>query len=317
MTKVSIIVPNYNHAKYLERRLYSIFYQTYNHFEVILLDDASSDDSLDILKKYAHHDKVSHFIVNQKNSGSPFKQWKKGIELAKGELIWIAETDDWAELNFLETLVPKFEENIGIVYAASNIIDFNNYINFETLNDHSSANGRWASDFCANGVAEIKEHLQFEPKIINASAVLFDKKYLKNIDWLEEYRFGGDWRVWIEILKHSDLKYCVQKLNNWYINAGGTTFSQYQLKDDFQRMKEIFKIIKSTHEAIGSNNTYHPVRHKWVMKWYLNKALFFYKKINYYFPPAPIKFLFFFYPSLLLYILKNAKKIAKKLLYES
>ena len=74
---VSIILPNYNHAPYLQERLDSIFGQTHQNFEVIILDDASTDESLSILKPYQAHPKVSHFVLNKKNSGSPFKQWKK------------------------------------------------------------------------------------------------------------------------------------------------------------------------------------------------------------------------------------------------
>lgn len=100
---VSIILPNYNHAIYLQERLDSIFNQTYQNFEVIILDDCSTDDSLQILKPYKNHPKVSHFIVNTQNTGSPFKQWQKGLKLSKGGFVWIAESDDFCDLNFLET----------------------------------------------------------------------------------------------------------------------------------------------------------------------------------------------------------------------
>ena len=101
---VSIIVPNYNHATYLRERLDSIFSQTFQDFEVILLDDSSSDLSQMVLEEYAKHPKVSHFIINEKNSGSPFKQWKKGINLSQGEYIWIAESDDYCKPDFLEKI---------------------------------------------------------------------------------------------------------------------------------------------------------------------------------------------------------------------
>ena len=104
---ISIILPNYNHAIYLIDRLDSIFNQTYQNFEVIILDDASTDDSLAILNMYRNHPKVSNFIRNEKNTGSPFKQWAKGLRLAKGDLIWIAESDDDCDLNFLESQVKR------------------------------------------------------------------------------------------------------------------------------------------------------------------------------------------------------------------
>lgn len=97
---VSIIVPNYNHSKYLNQRLDSILNQTYQDFEVILLDDVSSDNSVEILQAYSKHPKVSHLIVNEQNSGNTFKQWQKGIALAKGTFVWIAESDDFCEPHF-------------------------------------------------------------------------------------------------------------------------------------------------------------------------------------------------------------------------
>lgn len=102
-TLVSIILPNYNHASYLPQRLDSIFNQTYQNFEVIILDDCSTDNSLEVLESYRNHPKVSHFIVNDSNSKAPFKQWHRGLGLARGHYIWIAESDDFCETNFLES----------------------------------------------------------------------------------------------------------------------------------------------------------------------------------------------------------------------
>ena len=115
MPKVSVIIPNYNHASYLKERLDSVFNQTFQDFEVIILDDASTDTSLKILTPFVSHPKVSHFVCNQNNSGSPFKQWKKGLELATGEYIWIAESDDSCTLDFLEKQLESLINNIASV----------------------------------------------------------------------------------------------------------------------------------------------------------------------------------------------------------
>ena len=64
---ISVIVPNFNHVKYLTQRLNSIFNQTYSNFEVILLDDCSTDNSREILSKYARNKKVSHCVFNENN----------------------------------------------------------------------------------------------------------------------------------------------------------------------------------------------------------------------------------------------------------
>ena len=77
-------MPNYNHAPYIKERMESILAQDYPDFEVILLDDASTDESLSVLKSYENHPKVVRLIANETNSGNTFLQWKRGLEMAKG-----------------------------------------------------------------------------------------------------------------------------------------------------------------------------------------------------------------------------------------
>ena len=89
MPKVSVIIPNYNHAQFLEQRIQSVLDQTYQDFEIIYLDDASTDNSNEVFAKFANNSRI-RAIYNQTNSGSPFKQWNKGIRLAQGEYVWIA-----------------------------------------------------------------------------------------------------------------------------------------------------------------------------------------------------------------------------------
>lgn len=106
---VSIIIPNFNHSRFLRERLESVFNQTFEDFEVILLDDASTDSSVEILEEYAKDPRVSHLVVNKENSGSPFRQWQRGIELSQGKYIWIAESDDSCDPDFLLTCVAMMK----------------------------------------------------------------------------------------------------------------------------------------------------------------------------------------------------------------
>ena len=114
---VSVIVPNYNHARFLDERMESILGQTYQNFEVIILDDVSTDNSREVIEKYRNDPRVSQIVYNDENSGSPFKQWNKGFRLAEGELVWIAESDDSCERMMLERLVHCFEEYPDLSYA--------------------------------------------------------------------------------------------------------------------------------------------------------------------------------------------------------
>jgi glycosyltransferase involved in cell wall biosynthesis len=116
MPKVSVIVPNYNHAPFLRQRIDTVLTQTFQDFELILLDDCSIDDSRFILSSYVSDTRVLEF--NATNSGSTFKQWNKGVRLAHGQYIWIAESDDYADPHFLESFVAVLESKPEVVFAS-------------------------------------------------------------------------------------------------------------------------------------------------------------------------------------------------------
>ena len=77
MPLVSVVIPNYNHAPYLRRRVRSVLDQTFGDFEVLILDDASTDESLRVLDEFAADPRV-RIVANETNSGSTFVQWRRG-----------------------------------------------------------------------------------------------------------------------------------------------------------------------------------------------------------------------------------------------
>ncbi len=226
MPLVSIIVPNYNHAKFLKKRLDSIFQQIYRDFEVILLDDASTDNSVEVLTDYANHSKVTHFIVNEKNSESPFKQWKKGIDLARGEYIWIAESDDWADKYFLDKAVHHFDkkEDINLVYGKSVIINGKgNIISIYNYKSIDMPSERWEAYFVNEGQDEIKEYLYRRNTIPNASAVLMKRApVLKEVNKITTFRMMGDWILWIKTLISGKVIYDPEMVNYFRVTDQST-----------------------------------------------------------------------------------------------
>lgn len=209
---VSVILPNYNHARYLTQRIDSILNQTYQDFELIILDDCSTDNSREVLLKYKDHPKVSHLIFNEQNSGSTFKQWDKGIKLAKGKYIWIAESDDWAEPDFLQIMIERINnrDNVGLAYCRSNYVDTLGNLLWENqiqLDGSASFNGR----------AFIKQHLVVDCTIDNVSSVLFRNSlyvssYIKQVSSL---KLCGDWMFYVLICNNSDVIYVQKALNNF------------------------------------------------------------------------------------------------------
>lgn len=193
MPTVSVIVPNYNHAPYLKQRIDSILGQTYQDFELILLDDNSSDGSRDIMESYRSNPHVSHIVYNEANSGSAFRQWDKGIALAKGEWIWVAESDDYAEPTFLERLMTEVDKvpDCVLAYTATWWVDQQGTKLWETpqsdkVNIYSGANF-------------IRQKLATNNSIANVSECIFrrDKFWPSETCRYEHMRLCGDWFFYV------------------------------------------------------------------------------------------------------------------------
>ena len=124
---VSVIIPNYCHSKYLDERINSVLSQSYQNFEIIILDDCSPDGgaSRRVIEKYRSNPHVSHILYNDENSGSTFVQWNKGFSLAKGDYIWIAESDDSCDDRLLEALVALLDKSASISVAFCKSVAFN------------------------------------------------------------------------------------------------------------------------------------------------------------------------------------------------
>ena len=90
--------------------------------ELIILDDASTDNSKEIIERYRRQERVTHIIYNEVNSGSAFRQWRTGISLAKGDWVWIAESDDYCSSAFLETLLTGMEGQPGWCWHLPSLI---------------------------------------------------------------------------------------------------------------------------------------------------------------------------------------------------
>jgi glycosyltransferase involved in cell wall biosynthesis len=224
---VSVIVPNYNHALYLKQRIDSVLNQSYQNFELIILDDYSTDDSIDIIKSYETHPKISQIVFNQKNSGSTFKQWAKGVNLAQGEYVWIAESDDFAESNFLQECINVLEKHpdVALVYTDSNIIAEHKIIGtFKEKNQVYYPETDWQKNHLATGLNELENHLIQNCSIYNVSAVVFRKTELeKTTSTITQFKYAGDWVCYMLIALNNNIYYIAQALNNYRTHLNNAT----------------------------------------------------------------------------------------------
>ncbi|QJX47553.1 glycosyltransferase [Hymenobacter taeanensis] len=214
---MTVIIPNFNHANYLVQRIESVLQQTERDIEVLLLDDCSTDNSRDIIARYAAQDTRIQVVLNEHNSGSTFKQWIKGIGLAKGEYIWIAESDDYAEPNLLEVLLSKMESDSSVClsYSSSWEVDEQNkvlcgpYAFYESLGLEF-----WQQDFILDGTEVIERFMSYRNVVPNASAVLLRRSCIDAVGMPNSDRkLVGDWQYWIRIMQQGNVAYHAAPLN--------------------------------------------------------------------------------------------------------
>jgi glycosyltransferase involved in cell wall biosynthesis len=267
---VSVIVPNYRHAHYLRQRIDSILAQTFEDYEILLLDDCSPDNSREVLESYRGHPRVSQIVYNQENSGSAFKQWNKGVGLAKGKYIWMAESDDWASPELLGTLVPMLMANpkAGVAYCQSMVTDEHGQVGTDavvwTQNLHPT---RWYSDYVADGKEEVANYLLWQNTIPNASAVVFAKEiFLQAGRAPEQLKMCGDWWLWAHMLESAQVAYSAQRLNFFRTHAG-TTRNLHNFELSRQRLAEEFAVynyIASTIDQPSLVKRKHQLVYQWV-----------------------------------------------------
>lgn len=113
MVKISIVVPVYNASAYIGKCIDSILAQTYTDFELLLINDGSSDNSLDVLEGYAKKDKRI-VVINQKNMGVAATR-NKGIKISRGEYITFIDNDDYIDSDYLEKFLDNTKDSPDVV----------------------------------------------------------------------------------------------------------------------------------------------------------------------------------------------------------
>lgn len=257
MPKVSIIVPNYNHADFLNRRLTSIYNQTYKNIEVILLDDNSSDKSRLILDQFADdYPEITRKIYNAINSGSPFHQWAKGIKAATGELIWIAESDDFCDERFLDVLVRCFDdESVLLAYSKCVFVDRDESViqnEFQNYVSDLDFAVKWNASYTETAHNEVITALGIKNTIPNASGVLFRRPdnmpLLEDELWLS-MRAVGDWIFYLHILRGGKIAYSTETTNFFRRYMGSAAQTVYGMKEFYCELGMVARAVQSLYNT--------------------------------------------------------------------
>ena len=205
-------MPNYNHAPFLKERMESILAQDYPEYEVIMLDDASTDESRAVLESYISHPRVKTLLVNERNSGNTFLQWQRGLQEATGEYVWIAESDDVAAPSLLSTLVEALEQKHATVAFCHS-----QWIEADGTPIARSRDPQWDADFSMVGDTFVRRYMLGYSSICNASAVVFRREAAETVDMQQVAQFtaSGDRLFWIQMAMQGRVAYVAQSLNKF------------------------------------------------------------------------------------------------------
>ena len=265
---VSVIVASYNHAEYLEQRMDSLINQTYNDIEILVIDDCSTDNSVEVLRKYEFHPKVK-LITRDKNGG-----WvavsNQGVEMSSGEFVIFANCDDACEPRMIELLVEAMMTypTAGISYCKSLMIDEDGKLLGDDFDCREKAFRMRCSNNTIISKKEISRFLLHSCVIPNLSAALFRKECYMSVGGLTSgYRVCSDWDLFFRVVERYDVFYVSEPLNQFrqhkttirsrtkeqilYEEIIGLLLDQIASQDltHFERLKYRFRVqyIWSTH----------------------------------------------------------------------
>lgn len=238
---VSVLISVYNEEKWIKKSLNSILNQTYKRLEIIIINDGSTDNTLNILKKIKKKDKRIK-IFNQKNKGLT-KSLNIGIKYCKGKYIARMDADEISFKNRIKKQVLFLEKNKDYALVGGWRIDINKNQKKKIklpINDK-----------------EIKEWL-IRACVISHGSVMIRSKKLKKYKYDENFRTSQDYDLWIRMAKKEKFYNLPEYLNKYYIRNNGITKSKKRIEGFKTKLRIHRKALK---------NIPHPFYRKiWIIK---------------------------------------------------
>lgn len=241
--KLSIVFTSYNHKEYLKQALDSLVGQTFQDFELIIIDDCSTDGSQEVLKAYEGNEKVRLYL-QEKNSGSYVKASNLGASYARGEFMLFAQCDDFAEPTQIETLMKAFDSSsaVGVSFCRSSLVDERGKV----IGNDYDIRERSFKNLCVRDTVilaqQMRDFLLKSCVIPNLSAAIFRKKYFDELGGLsEKYIVASDWCFWLEMAEKCNFYYTAAALNNFRQHET-TIRSKVKIK---RQILEIYDILFS------------------------------------------------------------------------
>lgn len=256
--RVTVILPCYNHAQFLQERINSVVNQTYPPSEIIFLDDASTDGGAEIAEELLKNCGIPYkIILNAENSGNVFKQWFRGLDESQHELVWIAETDDSADVDFLKRVLTSFRSSsISGVLGRIRIVDENNTIlpdldpYFRNLRFHT-----WNADFSIPAAKSFAYDFSVCNVIPNASGFVFRKPILTEEERAKilKFSFCGDWLFYAYVVRGGAIGYVGNAYSYFRKSSSSASRSKFSSAMHLEEHRMILQDISAEYGTIADS----------------------------------------------------------------
>ena len=222
---VSVIIPSYNSAHFLNRSVDSVLAQTHKNIEIIIIDDGSTDDTAEVIKRFA--DKVRyHYQENRGLAGAR----NAGIELARGQYIQFLDADDWIAAEKLERQVTQFEKSpeISVVYS--------DYVMVDDSGSRMEENTRWLKGKDYGADSNVFERLLCECFLVVHSTLVRAEVFQQEGKFDEDRNLSEDWDLWLRLACRGHKFHYVPGEFAYYYKHGEAMTENTRLLHDRRRL---------------------------------------------------------------------------------
>lgn len=251
--KVSVIVPNYNHGRFLAQRIDSILAQTYQNFDLLILDDCSNDDSREVIADYCRRfpDRVRS-MLNVRNAGNVFRQWRKGAENVDGDLVWICESDDFCEPDFLAGVVACFRDrSVNIAFGRIQFCDREGKFQ-EGLDQYreGAEAGTWSNTLVRPAQQWFAGGFGVNNVIPNVGGCVWRRQALPDAIWsqAEGYRVLGDWFLYCHLAGGGQIAYEPGAVAYFRQHGGNTSVTSFTAPGYYAEHQRLMTVLKQRWE---------------------------------------------------------------------
>lgn len=284
---ISIVTASYNYENYIRETIESVLCQTYKNWELIIVDDGSKDNSLEVIREYCDKDSRIKLFTHENNSNKGLAQTVKyGIALSNGKYIAFLESDDTITPDYLEKKAKVISENsdISLIFNDVNIFGYEEKV--KGFEDYKRRRHEILSSkiYPANVLKDMRNF----NLISTFSSVMVRKDILENLDFNSPIKAALDYYLWFQVVQKNDVFYIDEMLTNWRMHKDSYSKELKKPKNreilDLELLKNRFILYKNPIKKCMRNFfVYLIFFKKECVKWHPKERLLvvFGKQINY------------------------------------